>query len=1204
MLPLTASFVEAEHGAYLRRLRTVVSRPSVSRLRNIAVTGGYGSGKSSILEQLTLELKGRAINLSFSTLGMPQSRSNDDPSDAQNLAAGETAPITNMVQKAIVKQLLYRERPSSVPSSRYRRIGRFPYVRESSVAFFVALLVVGIGYLFGIGDRVNSLAGENLFARFIAFVICVLALAFAFVLVRRLFGERLLIERVGAGAASVALSSRSDSYFDEYLDEIVYFFEVTKCDVVIFEDIDRFDDPHIFETLRELNTILNTAKQLDGRLIQFIYAVRDSVFEPVGQSVDGASVDAAQRGLVRADRTKFFDLVIPIVPFITHRSARDLMSGVLNGIEPVISPQLVTIVAKHVADMRLIKNIHNEYVIFNEKLLTTRDALPGLTSDALFAMIVYKNVHLSDFEQVRLGQSRLDDVYRLSRSIIEEQIRIIDDEVSAAITRLSRLDSIARRSRELGDRLEAYLNNLLPVLNRQATQRSYSIEGRDYEPRELRGEDFWASLLKQDSPFVVLTWVPGYAQTRLEFGVNEVAVAIGRALKLEDWERADREALNERIAKLGRDRVQLRHSDMADLFAYSDYQLVVDGELVNFEQLAKASLSSALAVDLVESGYIDRNFTLYVSQFYDVHLSSSAMNYFLHQMQPNTMDIYFELSYADVDALLRETNSAYSSDRSMYNVDLVDRLFETHPVESRTVADRLSTLGEDERSFLGAYAKVGAFGPELFERMAQRQARIFEYVVDLDVEREVRALLFNASLVGSSGSLKYASSPSVKEYVEGHFEEFEILATASDEASAVRVAGLLKTFGVHFSSIAGLSQPLQTSVLHRHMYLPTRDNLIVGLGGDENLALDHVLKVNEHVYDFVIENLVEYLLITVDDGFTIEEAADFIRIAQDMVAMNPEAAREVIGRAHPHIQVPDIQGVADDTWPALARWSRFPATFGNVKAYFDAYGIDEDLSYVLSVPGEIRDHEEISEDIRAELAIDLLNSGEVLADPNLRISLVRSLALESGLDASRIPESSGELLGLLVEANLVDDDVSTYTSVLKGDWATREFFISKSSKFASFVEPGLMPTADLQRLMFSNLVSDEVKRAILARLAEFAVGASAEELLPAVNFAEATEAELSLGALMALAHSGVSGSHVVTLLAPVLPNLQLEEINALLGAMGLPYLRLTETGHEQVAVRANAAHQALLDRLIHEGQVSSYKSDHNPELLKVYMKRT
>jgi hypothetical protein len=54
-----------------------------------------------------------------------------------------------------------------------------------------------------------------------------------------------------------------------------------------------------------------------------------------------------------------------------------------------VSRELVDLAARHVADMRLIKNIRNEFVVFREKLLLGGGA-PGLGEDQLLAMILYE----------------------------------------------------------------------------------------------------------------------------------------------------------------------------------------------------------------------------------------------------------------------------------------------------------------------------------------------------------------------------------------------------------------------------------------------------------------------------------------------------------------------------------------------------------------------------------------------------------------------------------------------------------------------------------------------------------------------------------------------------------------------------------------------------------------------------------------------
>lgn len=75
-----------------------------------------------------------------------------------------------------------------------------------------------------------------------------------------------------------------------------YIFWSLKYNVVIFEDLDRFNNIGIFERLRELNELINNSEQIDRRVV-FIYAIKDDIFG-----------DADTEKLTR-DRTKFLILL-------------------------------------------------------------------------------------------------------------------------------------------------------------------------------------------------------------------------------------------------------------------------------------------------------------------------------------------------------------------------------------------------------------------------------------------------------------------------------------------------------------------------------------------------------------------------------------------------------------------------------------------------------------------------------------------------------------------------------------------------------------------------------------------------------------------------------------------------------------------------------------------------------------------------------
>ncbi|MDQ1588373.1 MAG: hypothetical protein QOJ77_1538, partial [Microbacteriaceae bacterium] len=280
LLALTPKFLEPEHGIYVDYLLTALDDKGGRPVVNIALTGAYGVGKSSVLievdRRLTAPVQGTAVHSSeFVSLATLDPALRVDSKDEN----GRPLSITNFLQKEIVKQFLYREKPSRSNGSHYRRTDEFRPGRAAAIAVIVGLSVSAIAFLAGAFARADAIipgAPTALWILHVGISVAIVAVVF---FAQKLGHNRFRVVQIGAGPASVTLADQSGSYFDEYLDEIVHFFQTSRCDVVIFEDIDRFEDPHIFESLRDLNALLNGAKQLDNRPIRFVYAIKDSIFE-------------------------------------------------------------------------------------------------------------------------------------------------------------------------------------------------------------------------------------------------------------------------------------------------------------------------------------------------------------------------------------------------------------------------------------------------------------------------------------------------------------------------------------------------------------------------------------------------------------------------------------------------------------------------------------------------------------------------------------------------------------------------------------------------------------------------------------------------------------------------------------------------------------------------------------------------------------
>ncbi|MCR2818930.1 ABC transporter ATP-binding protein [Microbacterium sp. zg.Y1090] len=1179
---LAPEYKDAHHSVYVRHLENAVQE---RRNRNIALTGRYGAGKSSVLDQFERNHRDKTVRISISTLGP-----DDDDED-----------LTNRIQKELVKQLVYRLRPGQVRRSRFARPK--PLTRWRAFAQALSVTVIGLSLLWLLGVRpANGWPGDGLTTE--AQVLLGLAF-FCFVLcgawgLRWVIGDRIVSE-VTTGSTKIALGDGPTTYFDSFLDEIVAFFDAVEPDFVIFEDLDRFDDPQIFDSLRELNTLINASAHWKDRAkpLRFIYAIKDSLFEQLGaepgpededpkegksesrnlldetgpdrNAAEGketsaartavkAKLDVAAEAVRRANRTKFFELVIPIVPFLSHRNARDHLADALRDLgfpKDFVSRPLLDLVARDTTDMRLMINICNEFAVFVERLLWTGTPAPGMTADHLFALVAYKNFHMADFEDIAQSTSTLDVLERHHR----DDVRSLIERLQAARRDRARVEELRKRRNEtaaiLGRRLRD-MNGVFPNQRRRAFTLSVGEWSGVFD--DVDTVEFWANVAKTKSITIQELHVGSVTTTAEQ--IERLFPELDSPATWLAPDPAEHERLRRRYDE---DIATLRGADFVELAGYER----VPKDLMRFEQRITDELQSKLACDLVRRGFITRNYAEYSAIFYGSFVGVDVAYFYNHSVQPNEMylDYHFTSKNA-VRNLLEQVPSDFTSTVSALNIEVVDYLLTHRPEGAKEVAAYLASheTHEDVKAFLDAYfntpdaqhsALVGHLAAHpwrsLFEHLAGHPAMP-------DVETRLR--MFDVALLGARSVDSYELGEAATELLDLYHPRMEAITASHASAQTERVFEILEAVELVIPDLSPMARPLRERIVTAHMYEISVPNLKLALRIDNAPTLDEVRK-NEHVWSHCRSRIDDYLQAMQSDksdGSLVLSERVLIDVLNEQVnSWTDEQLQTVIDGSAVGVMIADLQDVPESCWPMLAESRLISPSAANAVAYEGAYGVDQHLAGLLAPgaagPVELQAVDDLDDDARAGFAVSLLNAYEHLT-AEARVALAAQVSPADGFDLVSVAPSQDQLLARGLEAGLFVDDLATFSHFAPGGWKAMSEAFDASKNVSEFMSPAILQGFVAEFL--SGTTPKRLRGMVVDGLAQYVPDDDAPALRAAGEFARAESVKLPLDEVQRIARVTKAAGAVMRQLVLSAKDLSPAGVVEILVALGTPYDKLAE----------------------------------------------
>lgn len=408
---------------------------------NIGITGSYGSGKSSIIKSYE---KNNNKNLLYISLAILNENDNNDTNNNQDIS-----PLESRLEKAIVNQIVHQIDPKYIPQSFLKSKKEKNYILNTGLMFVGILLlllnipssynyITGIlsdTFLFNLIDdlRVWVLTLTALYLLSLSYYVIT---KFNFSSIVKIKSEFYELE------ANTNENTNNNSYFDKHLDDILYCISQSKCDAIVFEDIDRFNNQEIFIKLKEINNLLNN-RHIFGKFnickkIPFIYAMNDDLFKS-------------------NDKTKFFDVVIPVIPYINGDNSAETFDNLFKNKEEIKPDKVVlNILSHYITDMRLLKNIYNEYIIYIATL--SDENFKKHDYNQLFSLIVYKNLYPTDYSNLQFRKGYLFSIINSRKAIVKEYKQTLVDDVKKIEEEIKKIENEFLQSKYELDILYSYSN--------------------------------------------------------------------------------------------------------------------------------------------------------------------------------------------------------------------------------------------------------------------------------------------------------------------------------------------------------------------------------------------------------------------------------------------------------------------------------------------------------------------------------------------------------------------------------------------------------------------------------------------------------------------------------------------------------------------------------------------------------------------------
>lgn len=1010
------------HREYVIRLKNAIDQPNVF---NIALTGSYGAGKSSILKTFKAYYpEYHYVNVSLASFVEV------NMSESDSTSKGKDDSFEEQLEYSILQQLFYHVKATNIPESRFGRIERTSSRKRILMAVSILVFVVANLFLF-CQVQVNKyflipaevLKSSSLFGISISvFVIGICVILFKLIL----FIKKISIKKLTLDKATLEFEEKKNvSIMNRYLDEILYLFQEKKYNVVIFEDIDRFENTHIFTKLRELNLILNQSEEI-GRRIVFLYALKDDIF---------ANAE---------ERTKFFDYIVPVIPFVNASNSGDLFRRKITDLhipEAEVSSSFITDISVFVNDMRVLTNVVNEFDLYRN-LLDKK-----LKKGKLLAMILYKNLYPTDFSLLHQNKGVVYETF-ISAGILKNEIKKDDwkrlEEIDLEIQAIS--EESLRSIEELRAVIVGNLLKLWPGVGWEIYCNGYKTN-----ITSLFSEENIQHILKGKIYFLS----NGYNYSSRQPNLDEIKSTLGESYKYSVRKKIIQSIADDKIKTL-RDKRKVLMDDIAAIDKYTLSDIAkTDRDIFEHVEIPKGEEEKYKVLKyFLEKGYIDEEYFFYISIFQEGRLTPSDQE-FLLSIKFNAPK-EFDYKLQEIPSLIQNLSVVDYDHKGILNKDLLEYclLHEDEYEEECDAILKQMVVHERYIDLLYQFMQEGNCVPTFIKRLVHIDN------VWKSLDKDINHITKDKDKV-ISAMFKYADINDIRTVntsypFNTYINDNNNYSDLFEDIDQVRARELLDLLDLNVQSLTDDSNAADTYsyIYDNNMYALTLDNIKVIFKHNE-LPVDNL--------DSAIYTTIEGTELNELQGYVHQELPTFMDNLMFAPSNTHESSDSIVSLMNEDIQTSDIiklikhnvtlwddcKDITDKDVVSTLFWkNKIKMTIENVKHYCSCIGtwkIDSSLVVFMNL-NEEKTMEEFTKLVQnndeheTELLASVVQSDNI--NDNIAFSIFNNHWLID-VWSNELSQLNETRIRYLVDEGIISISPSTYQDIIKGNPKLSKYLLCK-----------------------------------------------------------------------------------------------------------------------------------------------------------------